>query len=81
MRMDPVGWLDVSAWLIMEINYVLDSSCFVDPTATNNNELLAIIEVFKTERHCLEGYEHEVLMLPDLNNLQWFMDTKSLSSR
>ncbi len=65
----------------MEINYVLDSSYFVDPTATHDNELLAIVEAFKTWRQCLKGYEHEVFMLPDHNNLQHFMNTKSLSSR
>ena len=48
---------------------------------TNDNELLAIVEAFKTWRHYLEGCKHEVLVLTDHNNLRRFMDTKSLSSR
>ncbi len=48
---------------------------------THNGELLAIVETFKTWRHYLESCKHEVLMLTDHNNLQCFMDTKSLSSR
>ncbi len=46
-----------------------------------SNELLAIVEAFKTWKNYLEGCKHEVLMLLDHNNLQRFMDTKSLSSR
>ena len=48
---------------------------------THNGELLAIVEAFKTWRNYLEGYQHEVLVLTDHNNLHRFMDTKSLSSR
>ena len=48
---------------------------------THDNELLAIVEVFKTWRHYLKGCKHEVLVLTDHNNLRQFMDTKSLSSR
>ena len=48
---------------------------------TYDGELLAIIEAFKTWRHYLEGSRHEVFVLTDYNNLQQFMDTKSLSSR
>ncbi len=48
---------------------------------THDGELLAIVEAFKTWRHYLEGCKHEVLVLTDHNNLQRFMDTKSLSSR
>ncbi len=48
---------------------------------THDGELLAIDEAFKTWRHYLEGCKHEVLMLTDHNNLQRFMDAKSLSSR
>ena len=48
---------------------------------THNQELLAIVEVFKTWRHYLEGCKFEVLMLIDHNNLRRFMDTKSLSFR
>ncbi len=47
----------------------------------HDSELLAIVEVFKTWRHYLKGCKHEVLVLTDYNNLQRFMDTKSLSSR
>ena len=46
-----------------------------------DNELLVIIKAFKTWTHYLEDYNHEVLMLTAYNNLQCFMDTKSLSSR
>ena len=48
---------------------------------THDGELLAIVESFKTWRHYLEGYKHEVLMLTDYNNLCQFMDMKRLSSR
>ncbi len=48
---------------------------------THDGELLAIVEVFKTGRHYLEGYKHEVLVLIDHNNPQCFIDTKSLSFR
>ena len=45
---------------------------------THNGKLLAIVKVFKTWRHYLEGYKHEVLVLTDYNNLRCFMDMKSL---
>ncbi len=48
---------------------------------TYNGELLAIIEAFKSWRHYLEGCKHEVLEPIDHNNLQYFIDTKSLSFR
>ena len=48
---------------------------------THDQELLAIVEAFKTWRHYLEGCRYEVLVLTDHNNLRRFMDTKSLSSR
>ena len=48
---------------------------------TQNAELLAIVEAFKTCRHYLEGCKLEVLVLIDHNSLRQFMDTKSLSSR
>ncbi len=48
---------------------------------TYNQELLAIVEAFKTWCHYLEGCKYKVLVLTDYNNLCWFMDTKSLSSR
>ena len=48
---------------------------------THDQELLAIVEAFKTWRHYLEGCKFEVLVLTDHNNLRRFMDTKSLSSR
>ena len=48
---------------------------------THNDELLAIIETFKTWRHYLEGFEYEVFMLINLNNLRQFMNKKSLSFR
>ena len=48
---------------------------------THNGKLLAIVEVFKTWQHYLEGCKHRVLVLTNHNNLCRFMDTKSLSSR
>ena len=48
---------------------------------THNGELLAIVKAFKTWRHYLEDCKHEVFVLTDYNNLRYFMDTKSLSSR
>ncbi len=48
---------------------------------TYNGELLAIVETFKMWKHYLEACKHEVLVLIDYNNLQRFMDTKTLSSR
>ncbi len=48
---------------------------------THDGELLAIVEAFKTWKYYLEGCKHEVLVLTDHNNLQRFLDTKSLSSR
>ncbi len=36
---------------------------------TYDNELLAIVEAFKTWNHYLEGCKHEVLVLTDKNNL------------
>ncbi len=47
---------------------------------THDQELLAIVEVFKTWHHYLEGCKYEVLVFTDHNNLRQFMDTKSLSS-
>ena len=46
---------------------------------TYNGELLAILKVFKIWRHYLEDCKHKVLVLIGHNNLQQFMDTKSLS--
>ncbi len=48
---------------------------------THNGELLAIVEAFKTWRHYLEGCKHKVFLLIDHNNLQRFMNMKSLSYR
>ncbi len=48
---------------------------------TYDEELLAIVEAFKTWRTDLEGCKHEILLLTDHNNLKRFMDMKILSSR
>ncbi len=48
---------------------------------THDSELLAIIEAFKTWRHYLKGCKYEILELTDHNNLQRFMETKTLNSR
>ena len=47
---------------------------------TQDGELLAIVEAFKTWRHYLEDCKYEVLVLTNYNNLRQFMDIKSLSS-
>ena len=36
---------------------------------THNEELLAIVEAFKTWKYYLETYKHKVLMLIDYNNI------------
>ncbi len=48
---------------------------------TYDGELLAIVKAFKIWRHYFKGCKHEVLVLTNYNNLQHFMDTKSLSFR
>ena len=48
---------------------------------THNDELLAIIEVFKTWTHYLERFWHKVFVFTDNKNLYWFMNIKSLSSK
>ena len=48
---------------------------------THNAELLAIVEVFKTWRHYLEGCKHEVFVLTNYNNPRRFMNTKSMNFR
>lgn len=47
---------------------------------THDDELLTIVEAFKTWRHYLEGCRYEVLVLSNHNNLYRFMDIKSSSS-
>ncbi len=47
---------------------------------THNQELLAIVEAFKTWHHYLEDCKYEVFVFTDHNNLRQFMDTKSLSA-
>ena len=48
---------------------------------THDQELLAIVEAFKTWRHYLKDCKYEDFVLTDHNNLRRFMGTKSLSSR
>lgn len=48
---------------------------------TYDRELLAIVDVFKSQRHYLEGCNYKILVLTNHNNLCQFMDTKSLNSR
>ena len=48
---------------------------------THNIELLAIIEAFKIRLHYLQGCKHKVFRLTDPNNLRFFINIKSLSSR
>ena len=48
---------------------------------THHEELLAIVEAFKTWKHYLKGYKYKVLVPIDHNNFQCFMNTKNLSFR
>ena len=48
---------------------------------THDGELLAIVEPFKTRRHFLKGFHHEMLLLTNHNKLRRFIDIKSLSSK
>ena len=48
---------------------------------THDNKFSAIVKNFKTWRHYLEGYKYKVFIFIDHNNLHYFMDTKSMSSR
>ena len=48
---------------------------------THNSKLRTIIEAFKTSKYHLEESQYEVLVFTDHNNLRWFMNTKSLSSK
>lgn len=47
---------------------------------TYDQELLAIIKIFKTWRYYLEGCKYKVFVFTDHNNLRQFIDIKSLSS-
>lgn len=47
---------------------------------TYNQDLMAIVEVFQTWHHYLEGYQYEVFVFTHYNNFYWFIDTKNLSS-
>jgi transposase InsO family protein len=48
---------------------------------THDQELLAIVEVFRTWRHYLLGVHVTVIVLTDHNNLKYFMSTKALNPR
>ena len=48
---------------------------------THNSKLLAIVKAFKTWRYYLKRSQHELLVLNNHNNLHYFRDTKSLSSK
>ncbi len=48
---------------------------------THDSKLWAIVEAFKTWRHYLKGCKHKVPVLTGDNNLQHYIDTKSLSFR
>ena len=47
----------------------------------HNQELLAIIMMFKQWRHYLESSAHLIEVLIDYNNLHRFMNVKSLNGR
>ena len=46
---------------------------------THNNELLAIVEAFKTWRYYLKNCKYKILVLTNYNNLCRFIDRKNLS--
>lgn len=46
-----------------------------------NLELLAIIDTFKILHHYLEGYKYKVFIFTNYNNLQKFIDNKSLGTK
>ena len=48
---------------------------------THNGKLLAIVEVFKTWHHYLEGCKYEIFIFMDHNNLHRLINTKSISSK
>ena len=48
---------------------------------THDDELLVIVEVFKTWRYYLKSFQYEVLVLTNYNIFWRFIDTKSLSSK
>lgn len=48
---------------------------------THKQKLLAMIEAFKTWYHYLKDCKFEVLVFINHNNLDQFINTKSLSSR
>jgi hypothetical protein len=48
---------------------------------TYNQELLAIVEIFKVWRYYLLGVHVTVIVLTDHNNLKYFMTTKALNLR
>ena len=47
----------------------------------HDNELLAIVEIFKNWKQYLERCQHKVFILTNYNNLCQFMKTKTLSSK
>ena len=46
-----------------------------------DNELLAIVVALKTWKYYLKDFQHEVFIFTNHNNLQQFIDIKSLSFR
>ena len=48
---------------------------------THDQELLAIVEIFKVWRYYLLGVHVTVIVLTDHNNLKYFMTTKALNPR
>lgn len=48
---------------------------------THDDKFLANVETFETVYHYLKDDKYEVFILTNYNNLYYFTDTKSLSSR
>ena len=70
--------LDLGQW--HPVVYIFRKMIFAETWyETYDDELLAIVETFKTWQHYLEDWKYEVLVLTDHNNFHQFMDTKNLS--
>ena len=72
---DNLGWWHSVAFFFQKM--ILAGTRY----ETHDGELWAIVEAVMTWKHYLEGFQHEVLMLTDHNNLWQFLDTKYLSSK
>jgi hypothetical protein len=65
------------------LHLVAFHSCSMSPPELNyeiyNKELLAIVKAFRHWQHYLEGSRHQVEVITDHKNLEYFMMTKQLT--